>query len=129
MEKVKNKKILLVDDDPMFVEAIKVILENGGYNVAVAYDGIEGEKKLRESRPDLIILDVMMPGKDGFVLCKEIKNNPEFEAIPVILLTAVGENIPYTRYSQADGMDIEAEDYIPKPVEPQELLKKVDKLL
>jgi len=124
-----KKKILLVDDDPKFVEAVEVILDGAGYDVEVAYDGNEGGEKMVECSPDLIILDVMMPGKDGFDLCSEIKNDPKWESIPVILLTAVGENIPRSRYSISDGFDIEAEDYIPKPVEPKVLLSRIRELL
>jgi two-component system alkaline phosphatase synthesis response regulator PhoP len=123
------KKILLVDDDPKFVDAIKVILDGAGYDVEVAYDGNEGWKKMVECNPDLIILDVMMPGKDGFELCAEIKADEKWREVPVILLTAVGDHIPTTKYSIADGLNIEAEDYIPKPVEPAKLLKQVRDLI
>jgi two-component system alkaline phosphatase synthesis response regulator PhoP len=124
-----KKKILLIDDDVKFVDAIKVILDGAGYEVDVAYDGKEGGVKMMESRPDLIILDVMMPNKDGFQLCAEIKKDPKWESVPVIMLTAVGENIPRTRYSVSDGLSLDAEDYIPKPVEPAVLLGRIKELL
>jgi two-component system alkaline phosphatase synthesis response regulator PhoP len=126
---MEKKKILLVDDDHNFVEAVRVILDGAGYDVVTAYDGKEGGAKMVECSPDLIILDVMMPEKDGYQLCSEIKGDPRWESVPIILLTAVGESIPSTRYSLADGFDIEAEDYIPKPVEPSVLLERVKDLV
>jgi two-component system alkaline phosphatase synthesis response regulator PhoP len=122
-------KILLVDDDPDFVEATKIILESKSHEVIVAYDGNEGWQKVKEDRPDLIVLDVMMPNKDGYAMCAELKSDKQYYDIPVILLTAVAENIPKTSYSKRGGMEIEAEDYIDKPVEPSELVKRVEFLL
>jgi len=126
---MQKKTILVVDDDPHFVEAVKVILADAGYAVETAFDGTEGGVKVAECNPDLVILDVMMPGKDGFELCSELKNDPQRSAIPIIMLTAVAENIPRSRYSVSDGMSMEAEDYIPKPVEPGVLLDRVKALL
>jgi len=122
-------KILLVDDDPDFCEATKIILESKSYEVSIAYDGIEGWEKVRTDRPDLIVLDVMMPKKDGYEMCKELKTDQEYADIPVLLLTAVAENVPTTRYTTRMGMEIEAEDYIDKPVEPIELVKRIEVLL
>jgi two-component system alkaline phosphatase synthesis response regulator PhoP len=126
---MSKKTILLVDDDPGFVEAVKVVLAGAGYAVETALDGNEGGMKAAECHPDLIILDVMMPGKDGFELCSELKKDPARSDIPVIMLTAVGENIPRSRYSVSDGMSLEAEDYIPKPVMPDVLLDRIRALL
>jgi len=124
-----KKTILVVDDDPHFVEAVRVILADAGYAVETACDGNEGGAKVAECNPDLVILDVMMPGKDGFELCSELKKDPLRSAIPIIMLTAVGENIPRSRYAVSDGLSMEAEDYIPKPVEPGVLLDRVKALL
>ena len=124
-----GKKILLVDDDRRFVDAVKIILVEAGYDVDVAYDGKEGGERVARQRPDLIILDVMMPIKDGYRLCAEIKNDPGMSDIPIILLTAVGENVHKTRYSHFEGMTMEAEEYIPKPVEPLVLLQTVKELV
>jgi len=122
-------KILLVDDDPDFCEATKIILESKSYEVSIAYDGIEGWEKVKADRPDLIVLDVMMPKKDGYEMCKELKADQEYADIPVLLLTAVAENVPTTRYTTRMGMEIEAEDYIDKPVEPRELVKRIEVIL
>lgn len=122
-------KILMVDDDPDFVEAIKIMLENKSYQVVTACNGQEGKEKVEQEKPDLIILDVMMPKKHGFELCKELKKNPDFAQIPVLLLTAVGENIPTSTYSVQMGLDTEADDYLEKPVEPDVLIARVEELL
>jgi two-component system alkaline phosphatase synthesis response regulator PhoP len=121
--------ILLIDDDYDFVHAVKTLLESKDHVVRVAYNGIEGWEKVREQKPDLIILDVMMPEKDGYKMCAELKANNQFKEIPIILLTAVAEHIHETQYTTRMGMEMEAEDYIPKPVEPSELLRRVEFLL
>ncbi len=123
-----KKKILLVDDDADFVEATKIILESKSYDVAVAYDGKEGLKKVETEQPNLIILDVMMPEINGYEVCAKLKSTPEYGHIPILLLTAVGEAISTTKYTREMGMKIEADDYIPKPVEPIELVERVENL-
>jgi two-component system alkaline phosphatase synthesis response regulator PhoP len=123
------KKILIVDDDPDLVDAVSTILESKGYATAKAYGGVEGLKKARTERPDLIVLDVMMPDKDGYAVCKELKADAKYRSIPVLLLTAVASNVPTTKYTQQMGMETEADDYVEKPVEPAELAKRVEILL
>jgi two-component system alkaline phosphatase synthesis response regulator PhoP len=123
------KKILLVDDDPDLVEAVSTILESKGYAVAVAYGGVEGLKKVKTENPDLIVLDVMMPDKDGYEVCKELKADKKYRSIPVLLLTAVVSNIPTTKYTHQMGKDTEADDYMDKPVEPNELVKRIEALI
>ena len=121
----KNKSILVIDDDPDFVEAVKVILENGGYDVNVAYDGKEGLEAVGEKTPDLIVLDVMMPVMNGHEACAKLKGDPATKDIPVILLTAVADRVTTSTYTHRDMLESEAEDYMPKPVEPPELLERV----
>ncbi|MCE5335484.1 MAG: response regulator [Desulfobacteraceae bacterium] len=125
---MEKKYVLVVDDDPDIVETVGMMLEKNGYEVGKAYDGIEGEEAIKKRRPDLLVLDVMMPRKNGYVLCAELKKNKATRDIPVILLTAVGEAVPTTSFSHANGMATEAEDYIPKPVDSQTLLKSVESL-
>lgn len=123
-------KVLLVDDNPDFVEATKLILEKkGGYDVVVAYDGVEGLEKTKSEKPDIIVLDVMMPEKDGYKMCAELKGDDKLCDIPVILLTAVASHISDTQYTPRMGMETEADDYLDKPAEPKEILKRVDNLL
>jgi two-component system alkaline phosphatase synthesis response regulator PhoP len=123
------KKILIVDDDPDFVEAVSMILKSKKYDVAIAYDGNEGLAKVKGERPDLIVLDVMMPGKDGYAVCKELKADPQRSKIPVLLLTAVASHVSTTRYTTEMGLETEADDYLDKPVEPEVLVKRVETLL
>ncbi len=123
------KYVLIVDDDPDLVETVSMMLESKGYEVGKAYDGIEGEEAIKKRRPDVLVLDVMMPRKNGYQLCKELKSNKWTEEIPIILLTAVGEAVPTTSYSHAEGMAIEAEDFIPKPVDAATLVQAVERLL
>ena len=123
------KKILIVDDDPDLVEAVSMILESKNYDVAAAYGGVEGLEKAKTEKPDLIVLDVMMPDKDGYAVCKAMKADPNLSKIPVLLLTAVVSKIPTTHYTQQMGLETEADDYIDKPVEPAELVKRIEALL
>ena len=120
-----KKLILLVDDDPDFVEAVRVIVENGGYEVEVAYDGQEGLEAVAERRPDLIVLDVMMPVMNGHEACAKLKGSEDTADIPIILLTAVADRVTTSTYTHRDMLESEAEDYMPKPVEPGELLERI----
>ena len=122
------KKVLLIDDDRDFVESTRAVLEEK-YEVIVAYDGDEGIKVARAENPDLIILDVIMPTEDGFSAAEEMKNDPELSGIPIVMLTSFGTRVSETSIPRSRGMDLEAEDYIEKPVEPDVLLKHVENQL
>ncbi len=124
-----KKYILVVDDDPDLVETVAMMLESKGCEVGKAYDGVEGEEAIKQRRPDLIILDVMMPRKDGYQLCAELKTNEQTKDIPIVLLTAVGQAVPTTKYSHADGMSTEADDYVAKPIDTEGLWEVVSNLL
>jgi DNA-binding response OmpR family regulator len=126
---MSDKYILVVDDDPDLVETVALMLESKGCEVGRAYDGIEGEESIKERRPDLVVLDIMMPRKDGYVLCAELKANEKTRDIPIVLLTAVGEAVPTTTYTHADGMSTEADEYIAKPIDTESLWKVVNDLL
>jgi len=125
----KRGKILLVDDDFDFVQATRIVLESAGHEVLVAYDGDEGLAKAREYHPDLVILDIIMPTRDGFSTCVQLKRDPTLAGIPVLMLTSLSEKLGETSYSVSQGLEIEAEDFIDKPVKPAELLLRVSKLL
>lgn len=128
----KQAKILLIDDDPDVHSLVKKILEPKLYEVVSAYDGDEGLRKVVEERPDLIILDVIMPGKHGFDVCHELKTDPKyyfFSNIPVLMLTVYPEDREKAHLSIREGMMMEAEDYLQKPVDPQELINRVEGLL
>ena len=125
-------KILVIDDDPDVHTVVKKILEPKSYEVVSAYDGDEGLRKVVEERPDLIILDVIMPGKHGFDVCHELKTDEKyhfFSNIPVLMLTVYPEDREKMHLSMREGMMMEAEDYIQKPVDPQELAKRIEDLL
>jgi len=124
-----KKKVLLVDDDRDFLEVTKIALEEGNFEVATATNGKECLDKLDSFKPDVLILDIMMPEKSGFEICKEIKDSLKYNRIPVIMLTALKKKLGTTSYSVSQGLDLEAEDYIDKPVDPKELISRINKLL
>jgi two-component system, OmpR family, alkaline phosphatase synthesis response regulator PhoP len=124
-----KKTILVVDDEPDFVSIVQNNLEKEGFNVRVAYDGVEGMEKVRQSPPDLIVLDVMMPEKDGYQMCSELKGDEKLRDIPVLMLTAVADHVSSTRYSHYDGMSMEADDYLPKPATAEDITQSVKSLL
>ena len=122
-------RILIVDDDPDIVESVTLVLQKNNHEVLQAYGGVEGLEKAKQEKPDAIILDVMMPDKDGYEVCKELKGDANYSSIPILLLTAVVSQIPSTTYTHRMGMETEADDYVDKPVEPTELVRLVERLL
>ncbi|MBA7705844.1 Alkaline phosphatase synthesis transcriptional regulatory protein PhoP [subsurface metagenome] len=125
----KKAKILLIDDDVDFVESTKTVLESKPYEVIVAHEGDEGLRKAREENPDLILLDVIMPIKDGFTAAEQLKKDPQLSKIPVLMLTAFAAKGGETSIPVSRGYTLETEDYIDKPVSPEELLARVEKFL
>jgi CheY-like chemotaxis protein len=121
--------ILVVDDDPDLVDMIATKLEAKNYRTAKAYDGIQAWEKIRQEKPDLIILDVMMPNKDGYVTCEEIKKDPNYKDIAVVLLTAVVDSLPTTTYTHLSGRTTSADDFIPKPIDLDKLMDIVQENL
>ena len=126
---MEKKRILVVDDEPEMVKMLRMSLETASYEVIAAYNGQEGVDKTKKERPDAIIMDLMMPEKDGFAACKEIKNDPECAHIPILVLTAISDHLTHTRYAKSMGLELEAEDYIDKPVDPGLLLERLARLL
>jgi len=125
----EKKRILVVDDEPDFASIVQGNLEKEGFEVDVAYDGVEGLEKVKQNPPDAIVLDVMMPEKDGYAMCSDLKGDPATADIPVVLLTAVASRVTSTRYSHYDGMSTEADDYIPKPASSEDIVESVRRLL
>ena len=125
----EKKRVLVVDDEPDFASIVQGQLEKEGFEVDVAYDGVEGLEKVSANPPDAVLLDVMMPEKDGYKMCKELKGNPDYANIAVILLTAVGDHVTTTRYSHYDGMSTEADDYIEKPASAETIIKSLKRVL
>jgi len=126
---IKKPRILLIDDDLDFVEATKTVLESKPYEVIVAYDGDDGLRKAKEGNPDLIILDILMPVKDGFTTATQLKNDPKLSKIPVLVLTSFAERGGESTVAVSGGLTLETEDYIDKPISPDELLSRVEKYL
>ena len=122
-------KILVIDDDPDLVEALKMILQTGSYRVVFAFDGEEGLKRVKEENPDLIILDLLLPKESGDVLCRELKTDPRYANIPILVLTAVAEKMSNKLFPKHRMKSLPADDYVDKPVQPQDLLGRVDRLL
>lgn len=122
--KKKDIKILLVDDEPDILEIVGYNLSSEGYHVITAENGAEAVKKAKKERPQLIILDVMMPEMDGIEACEHIRKIPELSDVIITFLTARGED-----YSQVAGFDAGADDYITKPIKPKVLVSKVKALL
>jgi len=117
-------KILIVDDEPDIVAFISYNLKNKGYLVATAKDGVEAIRKAREFRPDLILLDIMMPHKDGIETIRELRQMPDFEHTAIIFLTALSDE-----KSEIEGLKTGADDYIAKPIKPELLATRISAAL
>ena len=116
-----GKRVLVVDDDVKTVELVKLYLNRDGYKVLAAYDGTEALRLAREKHPDLIILDLMLPGIDGLQVCRTIRNESD---VPIIMLTA-----RTTEQDRLAGLDLGADDYVAKPFSPRELAARVRAVL
>ena len=118
---MKTFKILVVDDEVDIVEFIDDYLTGEGYKVIKAYDGVEALDKIRQGLPDLVVLDIMLPGLDGFEVCKQIRTE---SAVPIVMLTAKDTDV-----DKIVGLEIGADDYMPKPFNPRELVARVKAIL
>ena len=125
------EKILIVDDDSDVLDALTMVLESRGYQVITAQDGIEGLACLKVEKPDLMILDLMMPKMDGFGVMKELRDPrwAEFSEMPILIQTAVREEASRRRYKLETGVELGADDYVEKPTSPDILLARVKKLV
>jgi len=116
-----GKRVLVVDDDQKTVELVKLYLNRDGYRVLTAYDGIEALRQARERNPDLVVLDLMLPGMDGLEVCRTLREESD---VPIIMLTA-----KITEQDKLTGLDLGADDYVTKPFSPKELAARVRALL
>ncbi len=121
----RKAKILIVDDDADFVESTKTILESKPYEVVVAVNGDDGLRKAKKENPDLILLDIIMPIEDGFTAAEQLKKDPKLAKIPVLMLTSYAAKGAGTSIPRSRGYELEADDYIDKPVRPKDLLAAV----
>lgn len=116
--------ILIVDDEEDIRDILKYNLQKEGFDIRIASNGEEGMKLIKESIPDLVVLDVMMPGLDGIEICELIRSNPEYNQLLICLLTARNED-----YSQIAGLNAGADDYVAKPIKPKVLISRINALL
>jgi two-component system alkaline phosphatase synthesis response regulator PhoP len=117
-------KILVVDDEIYIVHILDFSLGMEGYEVVTALDGEQALERVASEKPDLIVLDIMMPKLDGYEVCRAVKSNPATKSVPVILLSAKGRNV-----DQKMGFDVGADDYITKPFSPRKLVERINQLL
>ena len=112
--------ILVVDDEESIIELLRFNLEKEGYLVRVAKDGPEALERVEKEIPDLLVLDIILPGMDGLEVCRQLRLNPKYRQIPIIMLTAKGEVI-----DKVLGLELGADDYMTKPFSPRELLARI----
>ena len=126
----EKKKILIIDDDKDYGEALRIVLESNGFAVDHVLNIDDGRKTLEKSRPNLIILDVMMDKHtDGFDFCYDLKHDEECKKIPILMVTAVTEKTGFKFSPETDGEYLQADDYVAKPIPVAELLSRVNKLI
>ncbi|MFA4970638.1 MAG: response regulator [Sulfuritalea sp.] len=118
------KKILIADDEPNIVISLEFLLKREGYEVVVAHNGAEALDQVRAERPDLAILDVMMPLRNGFEVCQDLRQDPEFKGLRIMMLTAKGRDTEVSK-----GLALGADVYMTKPFSTRELLAKVKALI
>lgn len=119
-----NKKILVADDEPNILVSLEYLLKREGYTVLLAHDGQEALDLIASERPDLVLLDVMMPGKSGFEVCQAVRASEALQGIPILMLTAKGRDT-----DQAKGLALGANAYMTKPFSTQALVQKVAAML
>ena len=123
-------KILIIDDDPDIVEAMKMVLEHNKYDVITADEGELGYKMAKEEMPDLIILDVMMATIDqGFHISYKLKQDEKLKSIPILMVTSISEKTKFKFDRKRDEDFIPVDDFVEKPIKPGELIAKVEKML
>ena len=118
------KKILIADDEQNIVISLEFLMKREGYEVSVANDGDEAARRIRAEKPDLVLLDVMMPKKSGFEVCQEVKSDPELQSVRILMLTAKGRDTEV-----AKGLALGADAYMTKPFSTKELVERVRSLL
>ena len=118
------KKVLIVDDEPNIVLSVEFLMKREGYEVLTAADGQQALDMLEDVRPDLMILDVMMPRKNGFEVCEAVRSHPQFGSLPILMLTAKGREAEMKK-----GLSLGADAYVTKPFSTHDLIDRVGELL
>ena len=126
-----EEKILVIDDDPDILDALTMILESQGYAVVTAQNGLEGLARLEAEKPNLMILDLLMPKMDGFALYRELQDPKwsKYKDMPILILSSVREEASRRRYELETGVELGVDDYIEKPFSPDILLRRVGNLI
>jgi DNA-binding response OmpR family regulator len=119
-----NKRILIVDDEPNIVISLEFLMKREGFDVAVATDGEEALRAMADHQPDLILLDIMLPKKDGFEICQQIRANPAWQSVKIVMLTAKGRDTEI-----AKGLALGADSYLTKPFSTKDLVARARQLL
>jgi len=119
-----GKKILVIEDDPAISRLVDYSLKHEGYDVTTASNGLEGIRKAHYETPDLVILDVMLPGMDGFEICHQLKSESGTSKLPILMFSAKAQEV-----DKDTGRKVGADDYLPKPAAPAEIVNRVEKLL
>lgn len=120
----QKKRILLIEDEEDIAALIKLQAEISGYKLHVEVDGINGYRAIEREKPDLVILDIMLPGENGLDVCRKMKSNPDTKNIPAIILSAKGEELDVVL-----GLELGADDYVPKPFSPKILFSRIKAVL
>ncbi len=120
----QKKRILLIEDEEDIAALIKLQAELSGYKLHVEVDGINGYRAIEREKPDLVILDIMLPGENGLDVCRKMKSNADLKNIPVIILSAKGEELDVVL-----GLELGADDYVPKPFSPKVLFSRIKAVL
>ena len=119
-----QKKILIVDDEPSIVLSLEFLMGKAGFKVSTAADGNEGLERMAAEQPDLVLLDVNMPGRNGYEVCQAIRENPDWGGVKIVMLTAKGRDI-----EREKGLAMGADDYVTKPFSTQQVVARVRELL
>jgi CheY-like chemotaxis protein len=125
----KKPYIMIVDDDPDIIEGILMILETEPYRLATACDGKKCLEMIHEETPDILILDLLMPRMDGWGVIRELRSEPRYAGLPIMVLTTVVEDASRRRYELETGMAMDVQDYVQKPAKPNDLLRRIEKHL
>ena len=118
------RSVLIVDDEPNIVLSLQFLMKKAGFDVRTARDGEEALAEIARAAPDLVLLDVMMPKRDGFDVCQTVRANPAWQGIRIVLLTAKGRDV-----EREKGLALGADDYVTKPFSTRDVLERIEKLV
>lgn len=126
---MEKKSILIADDDPDVRQSLKLLLQTTPHELIFVANGEEVLARISEKKPDLLVLDLLMPKMDGFEVIKRLKSDPELARIPILILTSVKKQASERRYELETGLSLDVDDYVEKPINPKDFLHRVEKIL